>query len=330
MTDKLKPLLKRIDDLCKPIFKLGGEKGVKAKDIEKNYNKGPLSELAFDLLSCLYESKRQLEDLNRNVVKASSALKEQDHKIQELDASLEEKEAAEKSLLQEILTEVKNNGTKLEKINITVRENEEKIATEAGKVSSYAEILKKAVDAKSNSENTTAQRTILAKRVISEMRTSSRKKNIVLYGVGGYYNGDRIDFQEDMEDVLSHLGFPDVKPDSIELLKPAIHTLERPVEKGRERVVCTVRLQFPNETIPSKMLRNASRLKDTICYKQVYVAPDRTVEEQKERSQLVEKLKLMIKQQPKTKWVIKGGKVVSAGQWDSERLNTNSLTEIVI
>ena len=59
--DKLKPLIKRIDELCTPIFKLGDEKGVKSKDLEKKYTKQPLADLVFSLFSCLYYTKVQLE-----------------------------------------------------------------------------------------------------------------------------------------------------------------------------------------------------------------------------------------------------------------------------
>ena len=317
MADKLKPLLKRIDDLCRPIFKLGGDKGVKAKDLEKHYNKGPLSEVAFDLFSCLYESKRQLEELNRHVVKASSALKEQDEKIHELDASLTEKENAEQSILQEILTEVKKNGAELTKIDTIVRENEQKIVTEAGKVSSYAEILRKAATSENKTEINATQQKKLAKHVASEIRDSNRKKNIVLSGISGHYKklGNELSYGDDMYDALNHLGFPGLKPDSVELLKPARDTLAETVEDGG-RVPCTLRLQLPNESIPLRMLKNSPRLKGKFYY-DVYIAPDRTVEEQKERSQLVEKLKSLIKEQPQTKWVIRRGRVISAGHWDA-------------
>jgi hypothetical protein len=58
MTEKVKPLIKRIEELSTPIFKLGNEKGVKSKDLEKLYNKTPLAELASTLAEVLAEVKR--------------------------------------------------------------------------------------------------------------------------------------------------------------------------------------------------------------------------------------------------------------------------------
>jgi septal ring factor EnvC (AmiA/AmiB activator) len=99
------------------VFKLGNEKGVKSKDLEKHYNKTPLAELAFDLFACLNVTKRQLGDQNRQLAKATNALKEQDRKIQKLDTSLEEMEntaaEAEQSTLAEVLAEVKKNGERI-------------------------------------------------------------------------------------------------------------------------------------------------------------------------------------------------------------------------
>ena len=313
MADKLKPLLKRIDEICKPIFKLGGEKGVKAKDFEKHYNKGPLSELAFDLFSCLYESKRQLEDLNRHVVKAASTLKEQDRRIHELDSSLEDKEHAEHSAINNIMAEVKKNGDHIVQIKAMIEENEGKLVTEAQKVSTYAEALQKTNGV--NKEKSTIQHANVAKRVVSELKATDRKKNLVLYGVSGTYkDSGRIDYNDDIEDILIGTGFPGLQLDSVELLKPVLHEIPDDTE-GESLITCTVRIQLPNEAIASRILKNASRLKDSRLHYNVFIAPDRTPEELKARARLVKQLKLKIKQEPTTKWVIRNDGVVSAGEW---------------
>ena len=314
MGDKLKPLLKRIDDLCTPIFKLGGEKGVKAKDLEKNFNKGPLSELAFDLLSCLNETKRQLQEHDRHLAKATSAMKEQDSKIQALDTSLAEKESAEESTMAKVLTEVKKNGDCIADIKAAMEQNQEKIAEEATKVSSYAEILKKSVSGE-KSINLPPKR--FAQRVISEMKASDRKKNLILYGVSGHVDKitDKIDYQEELDDILNVLGFSDVQPTNVELIKPGLNKLPDKTEDG-EPIPCTIRVQLPNEGTAFKMLKNAPLLKPTRSLNHVYIAPDRTPAEQKARVQLVEKLKLRIKQQPMVKWGIRRGEIVDCGRWE--------------
>ena len=47
----------------------------------------------------------------------------------------------------------------------------------------------------------------------------------------------------------------------------------------------------------------------------MYIAPDRTIAERNDRAKLVQQLKENIKQQPKTKWIIRRGKVVDDGEW---------------
>ena len=144
MADNLKPLLKRIDDLSTTVFKLAGDKtkSVKPKDIEKNLNKAPLAELTLDLLLCLRNAKRFLEDQNKQIAETRNALKEQKMKIDEHDTSLE-KEASSHTVMDEILTEIKENRKVMTNIQSNLEEKSERIATEATKVSSYAAILQK-------------------------------------------------------------------------------------------------------------------------------------------------------------------------------------------
>ena len=67
-----------------------------------------------------------------------------------------------------------------------------------------------------------------------------------------------------------------------------------------------------------KILEKAKRLKYSKLYSRVFVAPDRTPEEQRERAKLVEKLKLKIKTEPSIRWGIRKGEIVKLGQWERE------------
>ena len=318
MTEKVKPLIKRIEELCTPIFKLGNEKGVKSKDLEKHYNKTPLAELAFNLFACLNDTKRQLEDQNRQLVKATNALKEQDRKIQKLDTSLEEMEstAAEQSTLAELLAEVKKNGERIAEMETKMKESQEKIVTETEKVSSYAEVLKKSNDG--GDKESILHPKKLVNSVMSEIRNSDRKKNLIFYGVQGIVDKStkRIDYWDNLEDVLTTTGFVQT-PISMELLKPEEDFVER--HDTDDTIPCTVRVQFATEATTHRILKNAPRLKATSGLSDVYVAPDRTPAEQKERMQLVEQLKIKIKEQPAIKWAIRKGKVVNCGKWVNKK-----------
>ena len=217
MSDQVKTLLKRIDNLCIPILRLGGEKSViKPKDLEKNYNKGPLSELAFDLLSCLNDTKRHLEHQNRQLIDVERQLKEKQNRINELEVG------NPKQTMMDILKEVKHNGEKIAEIKANLDEKSDRIANEASRVSSYAEILQKSVD-KKNDQSQCLQPGKFAKRMVSEIKACDRKKNLVLYDVPADVDSAKnLHYDGHIDKILAELGFQDFKPNNIEVLyKPA-------------------------------------------------------------------------------------------------------------
>ena len=300
MADNFTPILKKIDELCNPIFELGGEKGVAAKDLERRYNKGPLSQLAYELFSCLYETKRQL----------TAVLKAQERKILELGTSLSEKEneIIELSSLDDIMTEVKKNGDRIAGLKQVLEEKSETIVSEAKKVSSYADILQKSsrnTEMKQQEHNLQPEK--FAKRVVADIRASERRKNLVVYGVtGDYYRKTKnYDFEEPIRKMLPTIGLEDIQIASINVI--AKHDSE-----DSARPSYTLRVQLYEEFTAAKILRNAWRLKGT-CYGNMYIAPDRTLEEQKQWSKLVMELKSQIKKSPHYVWKIRGGKVVKCG-----------------
>ncbi len=156
MVENLKEIFTRIDGLCKPIFKLGDGKGVTAKDIEKNFNKGPLVVLAFDLFSCLHDTKKILEDQSKHIAK--------------LDTSLD-RESANHDLVKSILDEVKQNRKTIVEIKSSLEEKSEKIVTEDSKVSTFAEILKK-----NSASSTNIQLERSVSKAVSKSMKIERKK----------------------------------------------------------------------------------------------------------------------------------------------------------
>ena len=300
MAENFRPILKKIDEVCKPIFELGGEKGVAAKDLEKRYNKGPLSQLAYDLFSCLYDTKRQL----------TAVLKAQERKILELGTSLSEKEneIIELSSLDDIMGEVKKNGDRIAELKEILEEKSERIVSEAKKVSSYADILQKSsckTEKKQQGHNLQPEK--FAKRVVADIKASEKRRNLVVYGVTGDYNRKtkNYDFEEQIGKMLPTIGLENIQIASISVIsKRDSEDLARPSY--------TLRVQLHEEFIAAKILRNAWRLKGT-CYGNMYIAPDRTLEEQKQWSKLVKELKSQIEKSPHYVWKIRGGKVINSG-----------------
>ena len=201
-----------------------------------------------------------------------------------------------------------------------IKQNQDKMLHETEKVSSYAEIIKTSATEDLNSSKELHPKA-LANNVISKMKTTDRKRNLVFYGVPARITGTqstrRVDYTEALEDLVVILGSLDT-PKSVELLKPNINSLPKEIneEENEDIITCTLRVQFATEAIAFKVLKNAPRLKAIDEFSGVYVAPDRTPDEQKARNQLVEQLKLKIKEQPAVKWVIRRGEITNSGKWE--------------
>ena len=72
-----------------------------------------------------------------------------------------------------------------------------------------------------------------------------------------------------------------------------------------------IKIKFQNAGEAGVILDNAYRLKNSSNYSGVYVSPDRSREEQKIHSELVQKLKEKIKNNPELFWSIRDGKLVA-------------------
>ena len=310
MAEKLKPLLKRIDELCTPIWKLGSsEKGIKAKDLERHYNKTPLAEITLQLLACLRDTKKHLEDQNKHIMKATSALKEQENTITDLNASLSEKDkdVASPSKIDEILKEIKENNKSINDLKASMDKRSEEIVSETKKVSSYAEILKKTTDQRQPEK--------LALRVLKNIKASDRKKNLIFYGVPGKWNEEtqKEDYEESLHEMLEMIS-PRFKPVSRGVQLSSVDILKRLGSDTDRNPIFTLRVQFHLESAAARILKNAWKLKNTPHF-HTYIAPDRTPAEQKQWSKLVEELKSKIEDEPTCRWMIKGQKVVKCGPW---------------
>ena len=141
----------------------------------------------------MFDTKRQLEKQNRQLVKATSDLRDEDRTIQELDTEIEGKEATadEHSLIAEALAEVKN-AERIAEMETKMKESQDEMENEMEKMSSYAEILK-------NLARGVGSESLQPKAVVNgvntHVKTSNRKKNLVFFGMLGRVNrvGENVD-----------------------------------------------------------------------------------------------------------------------------------------
>ena len=151
--------------------------------------------------------------------------------------------------------------------------------------------------------------------MVAEMKASDRRKNLVLYGVPVHVdNATRKPTYMETSDIFKEIGFAGLQPNFVEILASKDFRFDDDLIPSK--INCTIRVQFPYEMIAAKVLKNAWRLKASDAYKTVFIAPDRTYQERKDRAELVEQLKRNIYEQPSTKWAIRRGKVVASGGWD--------------
>ena len=73
-----------------------------------------------------------------------------------------------------------------------------------------------------------------------------------------------------------------------------------------------VKVVLRSKTAQMSVLSKKSRLKGTDKFRKVFISPDRTVEERKERKKLVVELKDMVKRSPGTHYIIRGKRVLEA------------------
>ena len=73
-----------------------------------------------------------------------------------------------------------------------------------------------------------------------------------------------------------------------------------------------VKVNLPRSAHVVEILREPKKLKDSQQYRNVFIAPDRTVEERRSRLELVESLKRKRQDEPNMRHFIKVNKIVSS------------------
>ena len=89
---------------------------------------------------------------------------------------------------------------------------------------------------------------------------------------------------------------------------PVLSKVERLGKGGNG--VRPVRVVLRTRETAGTLLSRSARLKDSEEYCSVFISPDRTIEERKERRELVAKLKAKRETDPDKTWVIRRGDVI--------------------
>ena len=87
-----------------------------------------------------------------------------------------------------------------------------------------------------------------------------------------------------------------------------------------------VRVELESEYQVRSLLRKAPNLRNHSRYRNIYLAPERTLEERLHQKSLVMKLKQKITEEPAKRWAISKGQIVLAAP--KEPINTSEISEL--
>ena len=136
----------------------------------------------------------------------------------------------------------------------------------------------------------------LKKTVKEVVEESDRSRNLMVFGL----------VEEEKEDTVRKLG--DVFEELGEKPRVEACRVGAPVA-GKVRAV---KVTLGNAALVQQVLAKSKRLRNSAKYKDVFVCPDRTVDQREEQRKLVLELKRLCAANPEQRYFIKNGKVCSA------------------
>ena len=136
------------------------------------------------------------------------------------------------------------------------------------------------------------------KRAVEEVvQAEDRNKNVIVFGMkedAKEITGEKVD------ELLEHLG-----------TKPRHESVRIGVKKDAAENPRPIKVSLASSAHVFQLLRAARSLRHSESYKDVFVCPDRTVDERKARKEAVIELKKKLLDDPTNKHYIRGGKVVT-------------------
>ncbi len=137
------------------------------------------------------------------------------------------------------------------------------------------------------------------KQAVEEVvQAEDRSKNLIMFGLPEEPNEETC---AAVSEVLEILG-EKPRQESVRI------GVKAESNKGRPR---PVKISLSSSAHVIHILRAAKNLKNSEHYKEVFICPDRTVEEQKARRDLVAKLKQKVKEEPDKRHFIRDGKILT-------------------
>lgn len=237
------------------------------------------SATAMPLLTEVFEDAKCVEDMKKVKVDDQATIIDLQKKlIDAKDSQIEKLQESVKSSVKCVEDKVKTFSSVLQKEMETQRIDVQKSVADVQKSVSSAFNTKKVGDA-----------------VKHAVEKDERGKNVVIFGVPE-------DITQTLETcvggVLEHLG-----------QKPRIVDCCR-LGKEQEGAVRPVKVTLSNSSVATELLRKSKVLKDVEECRQIFICPDRTVEQRKVQKGLIDQLKKKRTEHPGARYSIRNGRVV--------------------
>ena len=147
----------------------------------------------------------------------------------------------------------------------------------------------------SDSTKKPVMRTI--RRAVEEVKAEYRSKNLIVFGMK---ETDREVTGEKVDELFEQLG-----------TKPRHESVRIGVKKDVADNPRPIKVSLTSSTYVHQILQAARGLKTSEAFKNVFVCPDRTIDERKARKGAVTELKQKQLAEPTKKHYIRGGKVIT-------------------
>ena len=238
-----------------------------------------------------------------NIVNCGHALAKDLSEKEHLAASFQLKAAGYKQTCNEKAATISSFNEKFDEIKRSLennyREHGEKLDTIQSNldkhIESYADILKSQPTSGSSttSDGDKKLQSVVNAALLESNEKTLRSSRFVIYGL----EGREKDFLADAEDIVhTVLGYRH----PVVAVNPINNKQSSPI---------LVQLKTPE--LVSRVLKQAKKLRSTSHYRNIYLAPDRTPEEQRRYKKLVDDLKNKIKEDSSRWWYIKDGGILS-------------------
>lgn len=265
---------------------------------DKKNTRERLVELLIDIVNCGKSLAKSSEDYKRKCDEYLTTIKSFNSSLDGMTDMMNKKFENQMVVIDQMTKEVSRNVDSCSSILKTTTKKFQDHVTELKKIEDKPKIMDW-----SKINFVEPIKNVVKKTIRTDRETSEKCKNIMIYGmkkdptneaydsIEKYVDNIRSELDLDRTDIISWCPVGSTTDDT------------RPV-----------RVVLKDKSLVKDVVKGSCAFRKFGKYfENVYITPDRTSEQLKMRKKLVDQLKTKIKEDPKTRWVIKNGQIVNGG-----------------